>query len=405
MVTTVSSYTETRNRALMGDGYDGVVRVVVGNMYGTGVLLFDGKAVLTAAHLFNGSNGSTGSTRVIFESRNGVDTLSSSQVVIHPDYNITNNNSDLALVWLSQDAPVAAERFGIYRAANEVGQTFTMVGYGTPGSGSGGTLSNFNEAPVRVKANNQFDTDIAPLDRFFSESGQWEANKGKQLVADFDNGLSPNDALGALVATPGLGLGNSEGLISKGDSGGPAFIGSLVAGIASYTGRLSASGAVPDIDNTSNSSFGEVAVWQRVSVYQQWIDQALRMRYESPPASQAAVQKTVTEGNSGTAPVYFWVQLNGYRFDPNLIVSVDYKTRNGSALAGQDYLATQGTLKIYPNESHALVLVEIIADTTPEADETFYLDVFNPINAGFGGGAVQLTAMRTIVNDDGWFWG
>ena len=55
MVTTVSSYTETRNRALMGDGYDGVVRVVVGNMYGTGVLLFDGKAVLTAAHLFNGS--------------------------------------------------------------------------------------------------------------------------------------------------------------------------------------------------------------------------------------------------------------------------------------------------------------------------------------------------------------
>ena len=129
------------------------------------------------------------------------------------------------------------------------------------------------------------------------------------------------------------------------------------------------------------------------------------MRYESPPASQAAVQKTVTEGNSGTAPVYFWVQLNGYRYDPNLIVSVDYKTRNGSALAGQDYLATQGTLKIYPNENYALVLVEIIADTTPEADETFYLDVFNPINADFGEGAVQLTAMRTIVNDDGWFWG
>ena len=202
-----------------------------------------------------------------------------------------------------------------------------------------------------------------------------------------------------------MGLGSSEGLISKGDSGGPAFIGNLVAGIASYTGRLTTSGAVPDIDNTSNSSFGEVAVWQRVSVYQQWIDQALRMRYESPPASQAAVQKTVTEGNSGTTPVYFWVQLNGYRYDPNLIVSVDYKTRNGSALAGQDYLATQGTLKIYPNENHALVLVEIIADTTPEADETFYLDVFNPINAGFGGGAVQLTAMRTIVNDDGWFWG
>jgi hypothetical protein len=402
MVTTVTPYTEARNRALIGDGYDGVVRVVVGNMYGSGVLLFDGKAVLTAAHLFSGS---AGTAKVIFETRNGTDTIASSQIVINPDYNSTNNNSDLALVWLSQDAPIVAERFGIYRASKELGQTFTLVGYGTPGSGSTGTLSNFKEVPLRVKARNQFDSDIAPLDSFFSESGQWEANKGKQLVADFDNGLSQNDALGALVGIPGLGLGNSEGLISKGDSGGPAFIENLVAGIASYTGRLSKSGAVPDIDNTSNSSFGEVAVWQRLSVYQQWLDQELRMRYESPPASQTTVQKTVGEGNSGTTPVYFWVQLNGYRIDPDIIVSVDYKTRNGSALASQDYIATQGTLKIYPNENHALVLVEILADNVPEADETFYLDVFNPVNAGFGDGKVQLTAMRTIVNDDGWFWG
>ena len=402
MVTTVTSYTEVRNRALTGDGYDGVVRVVVGNMYGSGVLLFDGKAVLTAAHLFNGSNGAA---NVIFETQSGVQTIASSQVVVNPDYNSANNNSDMEMVWLSQDAPVAAERFGIYRASNEVGQSFTLVGYGTPGVGSCGTLSNFNASPVRVKASNQFDTDIAPLNRFFSESGQWEANSGKQLAADFDIGLSQNDALGGLVGINGLGLGSSEGLISKGDSGGPAFIGSLVAGIASYTGRLSTTGAEPDIDNTSNSSFGEVAVWQRLSVYQQWIDQAMRLRYESLPATQAALQKTVNEGNSGTTPVYFWVQLNGYRIDPNIIVSVDYTTRNGTALAGQDYIATQGTLKIYPNESHALVLVELIADIVPELDETFYLDVFNPVNAGFGEGLVQLTAMRTIVNDDPWFWG
>ena len=173
MVTTVTSYTESRNRALIGDGYDGVVRVVVGNMYGSGVLLFDGKVVLTAAHLFSGI---PGTAKVIFETRNGVDTIASSQVVINPDYNSINNNSDLALVWLSQDAPLVAERFGIYRAGNELGQTFTLVGYGTPGSGISGTLSNFSEVPVRLKAKNQFDTDVQPLDKFFSESGQWEAN-------------------------------------------------------------------------------------------------------------------------------------------------------------------------------------------------------------------------------------
>ncbi|NBQ06752.1 MAG: sodium:calcium exchanger [Betaproteobacteria bacterium] len=402
MVTTVSSYTDARNRALIGDGYDGVVRVVVGNMYGTGVLLYDGKAVLTAAHLFAGGQSSA---KVMFETMQGSQTLASSDVLVHPDYNAQNNNADLALVWLSQDAPTSAQRYGIYRQSNEVGQTMTLVGYGTPGLGSTGVLQNFNEAPVRVKAQNQFDTDVAPLGRFFSENGTWEANNGKQLVADFDNGLVANDALGALIGKTGLGLGSAEGLISKGDSGGPAFIGNVVAGIASYTARLSTSGAVPDIDNTSDSSFGEVAVWQRVSVYQQWIDQSLRMHYAHPPATQATVQKSVNEGNTGTTTVYFWVQFNGIRFDPNTIVSVDYKTRNGTALAGQDYLATQGTLKIYPNEDHALVAVEILADTQPEADETFYLDVFNPVGASFENGLVQLTAVRTIVNDDGWYWG
>ena len=402
MVTTVSSYTEVRNRALIGDGYDGVVRVVVGSMYGTGVLLFDGAAVLTVAHLFSGSNGTA---NVTFETLNGVQTIASRKVVVHPDYNSENNNADLALVWLSRDAPVVAERFGIYRASAEIGQTMTMVGYGTPGLGSSGIIANFNEAPVRVKANNQFDSEITPLGRFFSETAHWEANNGKQLIADFDNGLAQNDALGILIGAHGLGLGNTEGLISKGDSGGPAFIGNLIAGVASYTSRLSTSNAVPDIDKQSNSSFGEVAVWQRVSAYQQWIDQALRTHYEQAPTTQATVQKLVNEGSTGTTPVYFWVQLNGYRVDPNLVVSVDYKTRNGSAIEAQDYIATQGTLKLYPNEDHALVLVEIIADNVPEADETFYLDVFNPVNAGFGDGMVQLTAMRTIVNDDGWFWG
>ena len=55
MVTTVTAYTDLRNRAATGEGFDGVVRVVVGGNYGTGALLFDGHAVLTAAHLFKGS--------------------------------------------------------------------------------------------------------------------------------------------------------------------------------------------------------------------------------------------------------------------------------------------------------------------------------------------------------------
>ena len=404
MVTTVSSYIDARNRAFVGDGLDGVVRVVVGSMYGTGVLLFDGTAVLTAAHLFTQTT-RLNNPNVVFETRSGTQTIASSQVLVHPNYDSANSNNDLAIVWLSQDAPLAAERYGIYRASDEIGKTISLVGYGIPGSGAAGTLTPFNERPVRLKANNQFDADVALLDKYLGEQSIWEAVNGKQLIADFDNGLAPNDALGVLIKRDGLGLGLNEGLISKGDSGGPAFIGNLVAGIASYTSRPSALGVMPDINNLGDSSFGEIAAWQRVSAYQQWIDQSLRAQFPSSPATQAAVQKIITEGNVGTAPVYFWVQFNGVRAEPNQIVSVDYSTRNGTALAGQDFIATQGTLKLYPNEDHALIMVEVISDNVPEPDETFYLDVFSPVGGSFGPGVVQLTAVRTILNDDGIFGG
>ncbi len=36
------------------------------------------------------------------------------------------------------------------------------------------------------------------------------------------------------------------------------------------------------------------------------------------------------------------------RADPNARLSVDYMTRNGTAQAGSDYLATSGRLVIYP---------------------------------------------------------
>jgi hypothetical protein len=34
--------------------------------------------------------------------------------------------------------------------------------------------------------------------------------------------------------------------------------------------------------------------------------------------------------------------------------------------------------------------------------EYFYLDIFNPVGGSFGEGVVKLTAVRTIIDDDGW---
>ena len=399
MVSTVTSYTDTRNRALTGQGYDGVVMVSVGGYYGTGVLLYDGQAVLTAAHLF--SHGSS-LTTVQFQTTAGTESQTTSNVSVLSSYDAVNTNNDLAIVWLNGHAPLAANRYELYRSSDEIGQTLTMVGYGEPGTGTAGVSTTYAAAPIRQKANNTFDADAADLKTKLGSIVGWNPTPGTQLIADFDNGSTAQDALGRLIGKSGLGLGSNEGIITPGDSGGPAFLNGKVAGIASYITSLSQGTVHPDINTTANdSSYGEIGAWQRVSAYQQTLDQAIRAHYTNAPTTPAQVQTSVVEGNSGVTDAYFLLQFTGMRTDPTKILSVDYATRDGTATAGQDYIAVKGTLNIYPNETQAVIAVEIIGDKVVEPNETFYLDVTNPVGGSFGAGVVTLTGMRTIVNDDG----
>ncbi len=401
MVATTTAYLDSRNRAATGQGYDGVVRVSVAGYYGTGTLLYGGQAVLTAAHLFDHAGLSAS---VSFETASGTQLLASRAVLLHPDYD-DNDNNDLALVWLSQPAPLAAQRYQLYRDTDELGQAFQLVGYGVPGTGAAGVDMAYGGAPLRLQAANRFDADSGLLARELGSWLTWKPLAGSQLLADFDDGSQARDALGRLLYRADLGRGSAEGLITPGDSGGPAFVAGRLAGVASYVTSLGGYGVEPDINAAEDSSVGEVAAWQRVSFYQQWLDQSLRARYADAPTQPAEVRKSVSEGSSGgTSYAYFLLQFTGARTDPAQVLSVDYATRDGSARAGQDYLAASGTLKLYPGEVQAVIPVEVIGDATSEPDETFYLDVTHPVGGSLGAGVVQLTAVRTIVDDDGG-WG
>lgn len=399
LVTTTSSYTLSRYRAAAPGEWDGVVRVSTGAHYSTGVLLFDGLAVLTAAHLF--SLGET-SANVQFETSAGTTSVSAGQVLLHPQYNAEDASHDLALVWLSTPAPRTAPRYNLYRDSDEIGQDFDLVGYGHPGTGSTG--QDASAVGTRLHARNTFDADVSELKSVLGDTMGWTPDAQTQLLADFDDGNAAHDAFGLLMQRHDLGLGLDEGLIAPGDSGGPAFLNGLLAGIASYTSSLSYGSAAPDIDTSTNSSFGEVAAWQRMSSHQQWIDQSLRAHASQAPAQPSDVRKQLTEGQTGTTPAYFLVQFTGVRMFDQQKLSVQYQTRDGTATAGQDYLPVSGKLVLYPGETRATISVEILGDFLPEPDETFYLDIFNPVGGSFGDGVVKLTAMRTIVDDDGW-WG
>ncbi len=399
MVTTAAAYTDERYRAATGLGYDGVVRVGYNGYSGTGTLLYDGQAILTAAHLFGSGSGSA---TIYFATTDGTVTLQSTDIIVHPAYDASQNNNDVALVWLNGTAPIKAERYTLYRSDDAVGKVFSMVGYGLPGTGSSGADSSSASPPARLKAKNTFDGDGAKLTEELHHQISWTPLAGSQLLADFDSGNAGNDAIGALLGIVGQGVGADEGLISPGDSAGPAFINGQLAGVASYTASLSSSRQHPDVDWTPNSSFGEIGAWQNVSFYQQWIDQTVRAHFDKAPQTASEVQKAVVEGNSGTGLAFFLLEFTGVRKTAAEILSVDYATRNGTATSGQDYLATSGTLKLYPGERQAVIAVEIIGDTIREQDETLFLDVFNPVGGSFGEGIVQLTAVRTIIDDDYW---
>ncbi len=81
-------------------------------------------------------------------------------------------------------------------------------------------------------------------------------------------------------------------------------------------------------------------------------------------------------------------------------VKVDFATANGTATAGvcctDDYFATSGTLTIPAGQSSGQISVQVFDDGTFEPDETYFVNLSNPINATISDAQGQCT----IVNND-----
>lgn len=114
----------------------------------------------------------------------------------------------------------------------------------------------------------------------------------------------------------------------------------------------------------------------------------------SPQPSLSINDRTVTEGDVGSsAQVVFTVSLNNAS---GKTVTVDYTTGDGTALAGNDYGAVQGTLNFAPGVTSRTITVNAIGDNLHEGNETFTVVLSNPVNATLG----QATGTGTITDDD-----
>jgi hypothetical protein len=105
---------------------------------------------------------------------------------------------------------------------------------------------------------------------------------------------------------------------------------------------------------------------------------------------------TKKEGNGKKTTLFTFTVTLSAAYDQ--AVTVSYQTVNGSATTGDgDYVAKSGTLTFAPGETTKTITIEVKGDSRKEADEYFYLDLFD------NSGTSLFTKNRgrgTIQNDD-----
>mmetsp|Transcript_10225 Transcript_10225/g.26188 ORF Transcript_10225/g.26188 Transcript_10225/m.26188 type:complete len:839 (-) Transcript_10225:1969-4485(-) len=81
------------------------------------------------------------------------------------------------------------------------------------------------------------------------------------------------------------------------------------------------------------------------------------------------------------------------------IISCDYSTKDGSAIAGKDYVEVSGTVTFKDGELEKDIHIEIVDDEMYEKDETFTFQLFNPRGASRELGSYTFTEVH-IRSDD-----
>ena len=82
--------------------------------------------------------------------------------------------------------------------------------------------------------------------------------------------------------------------------------------------------------------------------------------------------------------------------DLNKTLYVDYKTEDGTANAGSDYIATEGTLVFYPSECHKQFSLTVLDDDIFEEDEHLYVKLSN-LRVGDNSGMFESNSTDAIT--------
>lgn len=112
-----------------------------------------------------------------------------------------------------------------------------------------------------------------------------------------------------------------------------------------------------------------------------------------PTPSVTINNVSVIEGNSSTVSAVFSVSIS---VPSGRVITVDYFTADITASAPRDYIATSSTLEFNPGETAKSITIQVKGDTNIEPNETFSVNLTNPLNINIADGQ----GVCTIMNDE-----
>ena len=240
--------------------YSGVVALITefagGSFICSGTLMNDRKTIVTAAHcVTDGPAGALtaplkttvyfggGQVAGDFFNAAGTTAIVADGAFWHSSYTgeVIDQN-DIAVVTLSQLAPVSATSYDITDLNDLTGTDFNVAGFGGRSDVGGALGQNLGAGRLR-QGINTYDFRLGDADF----NGGWNGVFGTadvtySYLSDFDNGTITRDASCLVAADFGLsgakycdlGLGAREVGVAGGDSGGPQFVNGKLASVTSY---------------------------------------------------------------------------------------------------------------------------------------------------------------------------
>ena len=98
---------------------------------------------------------------------------------------------------------------------------------------------------------------------------------------------------------------------------------------------------------------------------------------DSPVQFSAASVSVLEDNGTVVLTIYRGIQ-NGVQIGPtDQVTTVQYTTSNGSAIAGQDYTESSGTVTFPAGSTNQIITIPILNDITPEGDEMFTVTLEN----------------------------